>query len=442
MQASISLVRQRPLNARGLAGAWSALSLAGSRGLAMLAQVAVQIAVGALSGPVGLGVLQLFTAWSNVLGEVMARGWPSAVLKRVSVVVQRTDDRAGRREVDRARRAVMQGWPLGLVAVSLVVLTGSLASSRIDSLEHVWLAPALLASALLFALLRLGAEALKAADAPLTAITLENLALPSVLLMLCLACYLLEWTLSPVLLVLGSTLGLVLGATGMFRAVQDRLGPPTGLQSNAESRQEAGERRALWLGSVQAIVFLQLPFLILPAFTDTATIGIYSVAHKLVNVITTLLILLGAVYGPAFARAAADGDRGRLRRLLARTQWLSLGIFVPAAIVLLLSTEVLAGLFHVPPTSLEVFMWILVGGQTVNAATGLAGILLNMTAAAKIEWRVSLVALVTAVLLALPVGWNFGATGLAVLFSAVICLKNSASWIAARRHITHGEFNQ
>lgn len=419
-----------------------ALNLAGSRGLAMVAQVLVQVAVGALSGPVGLGVLQLFTAWSNILGETLARGWPSLVLKRVSVAWTRDDKPSSRATVSGASRAILRGWPLGLAFAVALVVAGQFVSIRTSAAEAVLLVAALLTSALVFALLRVRSEALKGADAPLTAVTLENLAIPLVLLSLCLVCFVFSIELGPALLVLGGVLGVVVGAAWLGRAVNARLGHPTEKTPAIDLPADRRERRALWLSSVQAIAFLQLPFLVLPAFTDIATIGVYAVAHKLINVITTLLILLGSIYGPAFARAAADADVRRLRRLLWKTQWISLALFGPAAAVFLLASDGIAGLFHVPAEGLQAFMVILVLGQLINAATGLSGILLNMSGAARTEWRISLASLCIALLLTVPVGGSYGATGLAILFSTVIALKNIASWLSARHHLVSGEFSQ
>ena len=179
----------------------------------------------------------------------------------------------------------------------------------------------------------------------------------------------------------------------------------------------------------------------MPVFADTETIGIYSVAHKLINIITTLLILLSSIFGPAFARAAAAHNLQGLKSLLARTRLISISLFGPAAVILLFLDETLARLFNVPHAELSMFMIILVAGQLVNAATGLSGILLNLTGAARIEWRLSFLSLCIALLLSAPVGWSHGAAGLAVLFSTVIAFKHIASWLAAQRHLKIGIFN-
>ena len=51
-----------------------ALVLIASRCVAVPLQMASQVAVGALAGPAGLGVLQLFTSWTCFVGEMLAQG--------------------------------------------------------------------------------------------------------------------------------------------------------------------------------------------------------------------------------------------------------------------------------------------------------------------------------------------------------------------------------
>ncbi len=430
------LGRFRPLRWGG------GLALAASRGAAMAGQVAVQMAVGALSGPVGLGILQLFTAWSNVLGELAARGYPTQVLRQVSIAWRRGDrtDCAG--AVSRGRAVIRHGVSVVLLLALVVFLMTLTFSNEPGLVRATGLAAGVVAAAGLFALVRLFAEALKATDAPLPAVTLESLVLPAAVLLVCAGCVVFSTTLSPILIVGGVMLGLALSALGLARTLRRRVSAAEGVEwsKNAgATASEVRERRALWLGSLLAIVFLQLPFLVMPLFADTATIGVYAVAHKLVNIITTLLILMASVFGPAFARAAEQADVASLRDQLRRTQRLSLGLFVPAAAVLLVSADWLATLFNVPAAGLHAFVVILVLGQLVNAATGLAGVLLSVTGAPGAEWRATAIACVGGLVLSVPVGTAFGVIGLAWLFTAAIAAKNLLSYRAVRRHLAHME---
>jgi O-antigen/teichoic acid export membrane protein len=200
--------------------------------------------------------------------------------------------------------------------------------------------------------------------------------------------------------------------------------------SASDCLHDRSDINALWANSLLAVAFLQLPFLLMPWYASPDEIGIYAVAHKLVNIVTTLLILLSAIFGPAFAKAAADGGVQGLQRLLRRTQWLSCVIFLPLCAALLLAVEPLALVFNVPSGALWTYLAILAAGQLVNAATGLSGVLLNMAGGAALETRTLAGSLVIAMVAAPAVGAAHGVPGLAVLFSIVLAGKNLASYLA------------
>ncbi len=414
-----------------------ALILAGSRGGAVAAQMAAQIAVGALAGASGLGVLQLFTSWSCIAGEVLAMGLPARAMRTVAVDYDRGDAQAVRAHVKQAIVRILRTWlPLAALSVA-VVAVGYSALETGDAGDYALIAAAVLLAAPLFSLLRLGADALKGADAPLAAVTLENLGPPTLILVTCLACWLLgQPVLTPALLVAGIA-GFAVTSLGLWAALRRRLASCTPQISPAPDAQhsEHNDLRYLWANSVLSIAYLHLPFLLLPWFADTAEIGIYAVAHKLINVITTLLILLAAVFGPAFARAAAAADKATLQRLLQRTQLISAAIYLPFAIVLLLACDPLARVFNLESGALRPFLLILAAGHLINAVTGLSGVMLNMAGAAAVELRTLVASALVAVIASLLVGPSYGALGLACVFSGTIALKNLASYGAARHYL-------
>jgi hypothetical protein len=299
---------------------------------------------------------------------------------------------------------------------------------------------AVLVGAPLFALLRLGAEALKGLGEALRAVTIENLVIPAVLLTVCALCWLADVELTPPIVLCAGVAGIALALLCTVRAFvlharqTSQPSPACGA-----SGYDSANINALWANSVLSIAFLQLPFLVLPVFATVDEIGVYAVAHKLVNVVTALLILLAAVFGPLFARAAASGETRVLGALLRRTQWISCVIFLPFCAVLLSAVAPLSRLFNVPSANLEMYLFILAAGHLVNAATGLSGVLLNMSGAARLETRALIAALLLGAVAAPPVGALYGASGLAVLFSALIAVKNTVSFAAARLFLARGE---
>lgn len=413
-----------------------ALALATSRGSTVAAQLLVQVVVGALAGASGLGVLQLFTSWSCMLGEVLAQGLPTRAMRTVAVKYSGGDAAWIRCELRRAtERILWAGFALAVIVLAMkFAAPGFLPGEQLG--DYGLIAGAVLIAAPLFALLRLAADSLKATDAALQAVTLESLMMPLFILLTCAGCWLLGKPVLTVTLLIAGLVGFALAPMGLMIALRRRLDVcrPPARADHCDALPLAGDLRSLWANSVLSIVFLHMPFVVLPWYADTAEIGIYAVAHKLVNIATTLLILLAAVFGPAFARAAAANDASTLRHLLQRTQRISMAIFVPIALGLLLASGPLAKLFSVQAEVLRAYLLVLAAGHLINAATGLPGILLNMAGAATLELRTLVGSILVGIALAPVVGPVYGPLGLACLFSSTVVIKNLASYAMAIRY--------
>ena len=248
-----------------------ALLLAGSRCGGVALQFLLQVVVGGMAGPAGLGVLQLFASWSSMLGEGLARGLPAWAMRIVAVDTTRDDPARARHDLQWAvRRIVLLALAVGLVAGLALVLAGAWLPP-----DYYRIAQAVILAAPLFALLRLGAEALKGAGQALLAVSIENLVLPAVVLVVCLICWLLGQGLElPVLLCAG-----VGGMAAALWAVWKAM--PVPLQPVSKQRQaptapchDTADVNALWANSLLAVAFLQLPFLLMPWFAAPEEIGI------------------------------------------------------------------------------------------------------------------------------------------------------------------------
>jgi O-antigen/teichoic acid export membrane protein len=410
-------------------------ALAASRGSAILAQFACQLVVGTLAGANGLGILQLFSSWTCMAGEALALGLPPRAMRQVAVAYAGQQRTAIEQLLQQSRRKILRAWLwfIALAAPLFPLLTRG--ASPGDWTSYHWLLIATGLTAPLFALLRLYAESLKSAGAALMAITLENLTSPLTMLLICAACWLAAQPLLALTLAIAFGCSMAITAIALRAALGHQL---TALPLNHSAGDTClappaqGDQFYLWASSVLSIAFMHLPFLVMPLYVDTAEIGVFALAHKLINVITTGLLLLAAVYGPAFARCAASRDTAGLRLLLRRTQLISSAAFIPAALLLVAVAAPLAELFGKEFAGLQTFLVILAGGYLVSAATGLCGVMLNMAGAASRELACLLLALVLALVGGLWVGPQYGSTGLALLFSCSIALKNIASYIMAR----------
>ena len=173
----------------------------------------------------------------------------------------------------------------------------------------------------------------------------------------------------------------------------------------------------------------------MPWLVSVDDVGEFAVAHKLVNVITTLLILLAAVYSPRFARAAAAARFDEARRLQRETQYLSLARFTPVWASLLILADPRAWLFSLGERDLLPFLLILGAGQLINAATGLCGVMLNMSGAPQLETRILSICTLLTLVAAVGLGSARGALGIAAASAGGIALRNLASYVMALRHL-------
>lgn len=431
-----------------LALAWRKFSgpilMAGSRGLAVLLQFLMQLAVASLGGAAAVGLLQLLTAWTSIAGEALAQGLPTRSMRRASIDYARGDAVQIRLELRRATGQILTLW-LAFVIVALLLATAASWAFDVSALEdYGLLLVGSLIGAPLFALARLYADSMKAVNRALGAISLETLTSPLVILALCAGSWLMGSSFLAIHLLVAYLLSLLLAPAalriGINRALMGLT--PTGLRQASHAATPRGDLLYLWGAGMLSICFLQLPFLLLPWFATSEEIGVFSLAHKLVNIITTLLLLLAAVYGPRFARQAANGDIASLRQSLRETQLISTAVFVPCAAVLLVLAPTLPNLFGDDFGAVGFFMLILVAGQLVNAATGLSGVMLNMAGKAKVELGCLLLALLAVVSGSLVTGPDGGAPALCIVFSLGIAIKNIGSWLAARRLLSVMENNR
>ena len=416
------------------------MTLVTSRGCAIIAQFVAQLVVGAMAGASGLGILQLFTSWTCIAGEVLGLGLPTRAMRRVSVDYGQQQKQRILHTLQDSRRKILRLW-LALFLLSLLPALYLLRTSDPgDWAQYTWLLIGAGLTAPVFSLLRLYAESLKATGAALTAVTLESLTSPLALLLVCAICWLAGKSLLALTLVTTFALSLMVTTLAMNYQLKRRL---TQLPQTVPRSHDSGESQQapqadlfyLWCTSVLGIAFLHLPFMVMPLYVDTAQIGVFAVAHKLINVITTLLLLLAALFGPAFARSAARRDPTEMSGLLRRTQLISTAVFVPVSLALIGLAQPLAGLFGEDFGALQLYLAILAAGYLINAATGLSGVLLNMAGVASRELLTLVIAFIAALAGSAWAGPEYGATGLAVVFSASIALKNIASYVLARHYL-------
>lgn len=408
------------------------LMLVASRGSAVLAQFAAQLVVGTMAGAGALGALQLFTSWTCIAGEALGLGLPTRAMRQVSIHYEQQQRQHILQTLRESRRKIIHLW-LALVLLACVPAIFLVRGEDTSNWTQTsWLLIGAALAAPLFSLLKLYAESLKATGAALAAVTLESITSPLALLLVCGYCWLVGHTVVTFTLIITFGLSLVITPAALMHrlkhqlAALPKLAPPNTLDM---PKVERGDLFYLWGSGLLSIGFLHLPFVVMPLYVDTAQIGVFAVAHKFINVITTLLLLLAAVFSPSFARFAAQGNSAALLGLLRRTQLISTAVFLPVTLLLIALADPLAGLFGEDFGNLQNYMLILAAGHLVNALTGLSSVLMNMAGAASKELATLIIAMVAALAGSAWVGPEYGATGLAIVFSSCIALKNIASYL-------------
>jgi O-antigen/teichoic acid export membrane protein len=386
-------------------------------------QFAVQLVVARLTGAAGLGLLQVFSTWTCVLGEAIASGRPAHAMKTLAVAKDHSSSAQLQAYLQRGLVHMLLLWSLALI-FALLLSQLELAHERV-----LWMA---VGAAILFAVLRLMSEALKSLAGASTSVFVEN-AGPALILLL--GCTYWSSQAGPVAveaLLLVYAAGFGVCALVLWLVCRWRLLRLSGADTQPLPAPLA-ELAPLWGVGLLSILFMQLPFLFMPYYANPAEIGQFALAFKLVNLISTILLLLGAIYGPRFARLIDQGDRSALGRELWSSQYTALLLYLPALVLLIVFASPLLEMFGGEFADAQRFLWILAAGQLVNAATGLPGLLLNMGGGSRQELACLALSLVLATVGALLVGPHWGASGIAVVYSTMLAGKNLASLALAWR---------
>jgi len=390
-------------------------------------QFAVQLVVARLTGAAGLGLLQVFSTWTCVLGEAIASGHPAHAMKTMAIAKDYSASAQLQAYLRRALVHMLLVWCLALVFALL------LSQLELPHERVLWMA---VGAAILFAVLRVMSEALKSLAGASTSVFVENAGPALILLLGCMF-----WSLQagPVavedlIVVYGAGFGIC--ALLLWLVCRWRLQRLSGGDTQPLAA-PLTELAPLWGVGLLSILFMQLPFLFMPYYASAAEIGQFALAFKLVNLISTILLLLGAIYGPRFARLIDQADWRALARELWSSQYTALLLYLPALVLLIAFAGPLLGMFGADFAEAERFLWILAAGQLVNAATGLPGLLLNMGGGSRQELACLALSLVLATAGALLVGPHWGASGIAAVYSGMLAGKNLASLALAWRAVHH-----
>jgi O-antigen/teichoic acid export membrane protein len=403
-----------------------ALGAVALRGGGVALQLGVNLLLGRLLGASGMGVYGFYTAATHTLGEVLGLGLPNRVMQAVAQA--RAADRP-----EQARGAVRAALRLGLAVTALGAAAIGLGASLLSGMGSERFASFVVAGALAavgalgFLVLRVIADALKGWGRVTVALALESYGVPvGVLAGVALGLILVGAEAIGPHAAVGWHLAALVGTAALLAWVWRRVSRGSG---GVAIRLRDRRLARFWGLAVLGVVTTNLPVVVAPLFAEAAGVGQFTVAFRLVGLVTMVLMTLAAWFGPRFAAAA--GDPKRLRRDLLTSQGLSLAVAAPAfGVFLAVPGEVMA-VFGSDFRAGAGLLTILIVGQIVNAGTGLAGYLLQMAGHERTEFRINLVAAGTALGLFGILGSAFGIHGIALAVTASVCIKKGASWVMA-----------
>lgn len=196
---------------------------------------------------------------------------------------------------------------------------------------------------------------------------------------------------------------------------------------------------SLWHGARPLLVvevaqasLLSLPVLILGALADPVSVSVFSLASRLSMLVTTVVLSLGALSAPAFARHYRLPDWPALRAAVRHNRRLTLAFCLPLIAVMALGAAPVLALLDVEAARGVPVLLILLCGQLVFCLLPSRDVLLAMAGQGRILRRLSLWQLVCCTVLCFAAIPLWGAIG-AALASATIWIGGAVALAGTAR---------
>ena len=391
----------------------------------------LNILIGRALGPAGVGTYYLFDSWQRLLAVGGNLGLTPIVLRDVSVLEGRGRHRAADQVLQRSLVHVSIAL-VGLTAAAFL-LAPFLGVRLLGESQLAWVLPAAGIGAVFLGITQLVSRALNGRGRPHLSLALENMAHSVGLLLVLLGSLLAGITLSARLFV-GQYLGLSAATAGLGLLLwRNGKRPPDGKSADLPAHSFHGREMAtFWSLGMVTTVSTILPYLILPQMVSTAEIGLFGISQRFVTMAVTTANALTALFAPRFAKHFAEGDREALRVDLSRSQVYSLLAYLPFVLAYLVVPDVLLATLGEGFQSARGILQIMVFGQLVNAATGLAGTALQMTKDEGSLLRLNLAFLGISALAVGGLGWRFGLVGAAWGQSLALAGRHLTVYVRAR----------
>ncbi len=177
------------------------------------------------------------------------------------------------------------------------------------------------------------------------------------------------------------------------------------------------------------------PSFVLGIVASTVEVGRYAVAWRIVLALNLLVSAMGAIASPQFARAAAQGDHGLMRKVASNSVGLTLALSGFPVVLLALNPAFFLSRFGPAYVPASPALRVLLIGQFVMILCTTVPELLGMTGHAKSLMRINVVCMAVLLLGLAAFSPHFGAAGAAAATAITMIANAIGVSFAARRDL-------
>lgn len=184
-----------------------------------------------------------------------------------------------------------------------------------------------------------------------------------------------------------------------------------------------GEVMRMWGIRLLNSLYPAAPYLVLPFFVSAVDVGLFSIAHKLVSVIGTIVTAVSSIYMADFSRSYYGGDKGKLMSEFAGSRKVLLTFVTPLAIIYMLLPGYLLSFFGDEFLRAATMLAVMAFSRYVASFFGLTETVLNMTGNAIYELRSAVISVGLFFLVAVLLVQSMGVLGAAIAFASSVVMR-------------------
>lgn len=191
----------------------------------------------------------------------------------------------------------------------------------------------------------------------------------------------------------------------------------------------------MMVSAFTSLLITTAPLFILEYYVSTDKVGLYSIAFKLSQVITVVLVVVNTIAAPKFSELFWSKKTAELQRVISQSTKMMFWSSFSLSLVMIIGADPFLGVFADAHDSAYWPLIILVISQMVNAATGSVGLFLNMSGNQKILRNTALIAMTLMFVLSFLLIPRYEITGAAISAGAGGILWNLLCILYVKREL-------